>query len=360
MEKHGAFKKLIVSYPLTGREFVRYAWVEYNSHEEAKNALVGLTGSKISHGENGPEFEVQVHIHVRRNYDDMYGRTELVPAVFSDPDRMLIDLAQARRLMDTLDKEKEIEGNPLSESDPATASTPDLLRATLDKIVLYLRHVHYFDYYHGLEYFTEDSLLLHGGFVVLRGSPPNLAPSKPTAAAATQTLDARVNSRIDHPLTMEDLNGSKCVEKVIESEVDRHATQLEPEKVRCEHCQKLFKSIEFIKKHLLNKHPNLFQVPAQDEQFFVDYCADPHRVTASMAALARFERDSTKNRREWKDQGNQGQFKQRGRDGNVRGRGADRSSNGAPSSNANPLPVSPPPGTMVFWAPAPLRSLAVA
>lgn len=289
------FKRLIVSNANPGREFIRMAWAEYNSHEEAKNALISLSSQKFTPPSTGTEVELNVSIHVSRGNDDVYARTEVVSALFSDPDRMLIDLAQARRLMDTLDKEKEIENNPLNDTEQNGASTPELLQQTLDRIVVYLRRVHLFDYYRGQEYLTEDSMILHSGSNVLRGVS-GLAPAR-VANNVASICDELVNKRIETTVSLASFAPASQIERVVNEKHYQHCTVLEPEKVRCDKCQKLFKGVEFVKKHFINRHADIFMPLAEEEQFFQNYMADPSKLTASTLSLARFDRDGGKGKR---------------------------------------------------------------
>eukprot|EP01122_Echinamoeba_exundans_P016446 TRINITY_DN8333_c0_g1_i1.p1 TRINITY_DN8333_c0_g1~~TRINITY_DN8333_c0_g1_i1.p1 ORF type:complete len:661 (+),score=77.86 TRINITY_DN8333_c0_g1_i1:138-2120(+) len=338
LEKHLAnispFQRLIVSNPNPARDFSRTGWVEYASHDEAKGALASLHGQKIT--SQNLSYDIQVAFHIQRTFDDTYGRTEVVPAVFSDADRMVIDLAQSRRLMETLDKEKGIYGNPLA--DPSQ-STGGQLQQTLDRIILYLKRVHLFDYYRGQEYMTEDSMILHAGLNVLRGVP-GLAPKY--FGNPTSLCDARVNKRIDHFMTLADLSPNTQLERVVGEKYTQHSTQLEAEKSRCDKCQKLFKGADFIKKHLINRHAEVFGAHIEEEQFFQNYLADPNKLTASAFSLARAEREIAKAR---KDKGHdKQQTPSRGGAGKPRQTRDERNSSVSAGVVPVPSPVSPATG----------------
>jgi hypothetical protein len=159
-------------------------------------------------------------------------------------------------------------------------------------------------------------------------------------------------------MTLADLSPNTQLERVVAEKYMQHSTQLEAEKARCDKCQKLFKGADFIKKHLINRHADVFGAHIEEEQFFQNYSADPYKLTASVFSLARTERENSKNR---KDKGHEKQAPAaRGGAGKSRPIREERISSAASAPSSAPNPVSPPAGAFLcffatsFPAPDPL------
>jgi hypothetical protein len=80
-----------------------------------------------------------------------------IPPVSSTEERAKKDLFLIKKLVNLLDAEKGIAfESPLSI--PDTVDSPTEVKKYLDLFIVYLRKVHFFDYYSALEFDTEDAL----------------------------------------------------------------------------------------------------------------------------------------------------------------------------------------------------------
>jgi len=74
--------------------------------------------------------------------------------------------------------------------------------------------------------------------------------------------------------------GGKDDEDELSKSCEAHIKQEDEGKYRCKLCNKLFKAVGFVEKHIANKHPEL--IKGIDElPFFNNFALDPHRIQPS-------------------------------------------------------------------------------
>ncbi|PPQ68654.1 hypothetical protein CVT24_005385 [Panaeolus cyanescens] len=71
--------------------------------------------------------------------------------------------------------------------------------------------------------------------------------------------------------------GGKSYEDELSKAVKQHIKQEDEGKFRCKTCQKLFKAVPFVEKHIANKHPELVK-QLDDIPYYNNFALDPHRI----------------------------------------------------------------------------------
>ncbi|RKO99276.1 hypothetical protein CXG81DRAFT_27956 [Caulochytrium protostelioides] len=187
----------------------------------------------------------------------------------------------------------------------------NLILRALDLLILYLRCVHFYDYYSGTMTQSLEDLLRRTTIMTRRapfplGAKPPPAPSSSRAAAAAATaaapssseaeaseasaaalaatIDKRVKLLMD-TLSPEELTklGVKDFGSEYERLVEDRIQQMAGEKYRCRLCSKPFKAPEFVKKHLGLKHPEMRADLQEQVTFYNNFVRDASKVAMSAA-----------------------------------------------------------------------------
>jgi len=269
------FIRLTISEPLRQKNFLRYAWATFASKEQASKALGELSGKKIH------DFELQMSI----NKPSASQRIHVAPPIASEDSRISKDLKSAAELCRQLDKEKQLEGFSLLKAIGEDGSIEDgkMSRVDiLDRLIAYLRFVHWFCYYCGEEYEDEDELLRKCGQTHWRGRKTTNTDLGMDANNDqwAQSLDQKIQLRINHPPDLNVLFGKNRVQRKLEELFEQHIIKIEEEKFRCGYCSKLFCGDNFVRKHINGKHMTEIEQAknkALEKQYFENYLADPRR-----------------------------------------------------------------------------------
>ncbi|KAK2165819.1 hypothetical protein LSH36_45g11011 [Paralvinella palmiformis] len=136
-----------------------------------------------------------------------------------------------------------IDDKPKDGNTDITVERDDELCKVLDKMILYLRIVHSFDYYSCVEYPKEDEMPHRCGIIHARGSAPN----------------------------------NKVSQQELEKFVKANTQELAKDKWLCPLSGKKFKGPEFVRKHLFNKHAEKVEEVKQEVAYFNNYLLDPKR-----------------------------------------------------------------------------------
>lgn len=197
---------------------------------------------------------------------------KLVPASSWSDERVSKDLAQAQRLVETLDAEKGIVGNPVHTAgggdqdmgDAAEGATSSWI-GKLDLLIEWLFRVHKLDYYGGkeglnlLEAVPEER--------TVRPPRPHLEKSQGDTAVLGasffDSLDSMWESRCRKGDPLREMLQEERVAKDMEEVVDRKISMVTDkdgnEYWRCKTCSKMFKGKEFVVKHVRNKHDDVLE-----------------------------------------------------------------------------------------------------
>lgn len=194
-------------------------------------------------------------------------------------------------LVDEADAEEEellgIDSNkPKSADDDIPMDRDENLIAVLDKLILYLRLVHSFDYYNAIEYPSEDEMPNRCGIIHARGPDPSgqVPPVKVTQNeinAWISSFEKKINPFLEFKdkLEMDEAKklGLKDAEVETEKFIQANTEELGKDKWMCPLSGKKFKGPDFVRKHILNKHVEHVDKVKNEVGFFNNYLLDPKR-----------------------------------------------------------------------------------
>ncbi|KAJ1567774.1 hypothetical protein HK405_004802 [Cladochytrium tenue] len=317
------FTHLALSDPRPDKKFYRIGWLAFNPDVVLEKAQAELDGKKID------DFILSLTPHMHQSQ-----RTRIIPAEFNVESRLEVDLANARRLAKALDIESGLDKMEGSGCDAVEARLSDVifmsemfneepaldeeelrdgddgegkresssstkhevvlkkLKKRLDLHIEYLRRVHWYDYYSGIEAASPEDFARRTWIYLRRqippgGIPPENNPNK-YAKSDFQRMSERLDTRIFmRTLILTDSWGGEELERMggknPETYLNKQLTakciaKVDTEKFRCTDCSKLFRGEEFVLKHIKGKHPRLAEEISEETEFFNAYVRDPNRV----------------------------------------------------------------------------------
>jgi hypothetical protein len=239
------FVSLSMSEPLKSQSFCRFAWVLYDTEEHCNESLTLLTGKLVT-----PDFRLAPV----RSQSSSRKEAKMQPP--HSAESITLDWRQSARLIRVLDLEKGISENSLLVSEDQFSEMADIQKEfQLDLQLLYLRRVHAYCFYCLDEYDDERMLSAKCGPAHIRS---RLDPEGGREANFDDRLELRLQPKpevkvyeqgvrlsqqdIELQRMLTDFEGKQIVEEV-------------DDKVRCNLCRKLFRGVEFVRKHIHNKHP---------------------------------------------------------------------------------------------------------
>ncbi|RHY30451.1 hypothetical protein DYB32_004315 [Aphanomyces invadans] len=305
IHNQGPFDELLLSDPLKKRDmdFERSAYILYPTAAAATAAMPKLQNLLVEAPEMPHPLRLQVMIYRAR-------APLKTPSYMSLPDRITYDFHQALHVATLLDKQSfddpSLGIEPILNDVDATKSDRD----RLDIVVAYLRRVHHFIYYAGVQCLDMGDVMHAYPAVFVRPAATERdieddkvtclvfspTPSTETSGAGwgawSVSLDEKIEAFIkaNAPSVVE---AKRVAELAMVQDIEtREEVALEPVynsytekagddgKHRCLLCTKLFKSLEFVKKHIRNKHPELVVekiVSAGESCMWDQYREDPDR-----------------------------------------------------------------------------------
>eukprot|EP00048_Salpingoeca_helianthica_P020939 m.9407 g.9407 ORF g.9407 m.9407 type:complete len:596 (+) comp5408_c0_seq1:27-1814(+) len=143
------------------------------------------------------------------------------------------------------------------------------------ELILYLRIVHSYDYYSAMEFDIENELAhrccmlsVHSVNVLLPLNNAD-APRLPHHIHMAQARLAPAPTSTSLATTSPEAATARCVAQ--------HTRQLKPDVFQCTACAKLFKTEDFVSKHVAAKHPDIITQATTDAVMLNNYLKDPHR-----------------------------------------------------------------------------------
>jgi len=261
------FVSLSMSEPIKGQALARYAWALFDSEESCQAGNEKLNRQVIT-----KEFTLSP-VKSKPNQKKLYRTAPQISHV-----RTKVDLEQTRALIEKLDTEKGIEKNPLPNM--STDDHPET--CLLDLNLIYLRKVHYYCYYSGEEY--EDERML-----AAKCSPAYIRPlKKPTELdkLTAETPDGWAEKVEEGYKARLGRDAPQLFDEYIEKKKEEFGTlktdQRSNDRFACMLCEKLFCGGEYVKKHLINRHPKEVEDHVEREannQMLENYIADPHKLS---------------------------------------------------------------------------------
>lgn len=341
--KGGAFKALYVSDPMkkSVSDFDRSAWIVYDSPERATEAMTKLQNAVLQDKDMSVPVRLQVSMHRPR-------APLKTPSSASLPQRLEWDLRQARTLALALDQMSILRHHPKEDQDAqkmsSKKSAQDLVsymssaddkfstKEQLDVLIVYLRRIHDYIYYAGVQchdrgdvLHTHPAIFCRPAFTEkdveddlerLKDYEQVVKEEDPEAETTTTKRSSKrrwsgwataLDEKIQHTLerdiktraerlerlesdlslveAQEDLALGSVYETYIrpveeESAKDESESDQASRRQRCTICTKLFKALVYVQKHIRNKHPEVvleLTNRAGEEWMWKHYSEDPER-----------------------------------------------------------------------------------
>ncbi|KAJ1653516.1 hypothetical protein IWQ61_006372 [Dispira simplex] len=303
------FQHVTLGEPNPAKKFHRFGWVKFAKGTNMTKAMATLDQTKLD------EFQFHFGYHRANNTT----RSRYAPEMCNSLERLKKDLDQCQRLVSHFDQETNDSPleEPVSGDDAMVGSTVELYgnhlisehlggrdgphpdqseadavaqaKLALDLRMIYLRRVHLYCYYCGVECDDLEDLLRRCGEQHSRRQPSGTIQRTQGSVNWLANLDDRVTNRLE-PLGERELlsQGGKSIDKEVEGQAQEHIERIEEGKYRCKLCNKLFKGETYVVKHIRNKHPdsvNLTSVQTEVD-FFNNYVKDSHRYQSHIQGTA--------------------------------------------------------------------------
>lgn len=268
-------------------DFDRSAWILYPSPESAMQATTALQNVHVMDNKMmRTPLSLQATIFRERH-------PILTPSFMSNPVRITHDLEKAvevAKLLDqyTFDDESVSTIEKVLESLPTTYTD----KQKLDVTIGYLRLVHFYSYYSGVHCRDMGDMLHTHPALMVRPTlkEDDREKEKPWGQWAVN-LDEKTQRHIDS-LAPEKVAAKREKERAVVEEVERKEEEqlesvyktyvevVDDSKQRCGLCKKLFRSAEFVRKHIRNKHPELVldrMAETGEKYMWAAFQEDPNR-----------------------------------------------------------------------------------
>merc|ERR1712098_456806 len=158
----------------------------------------------------------------------------------------------------------------------------------LDKLVLYLRIVHSYDFYNQNEYLLEDEMPNRCGLFHVRPAPAEHEDDPKEVTNYINRIETKFDffleekKEIDNELLMK--LGLRNEEDEIEKFIKANMQEVDSEKWLCTLSGKKFKAPEFVRKHIFNKWGEKVDEVKTESEFFNNYIKDEKRPRLPTAA----------------------------------------------------------------------------
>ncbi|KAJ3158093.1 hypothetical protein HDU86_003045 [Geranomyces michiganensis] len=282
------FQYLVLSDPRVLQNNLRVGWIIYKEGTDMQAVLDILNGKQIG------QFTLRMDLH--RWQEE---RPRSVPGELNTPARIRHDLAQITSLAAVLDEENgfapdsgaalvkarmhllnaeddnlDTEMATDADADAAIKKKEAQEKRALDLFIFYLRKVHNYDYYGGVETSSPEDFARRSSLSLRR------APVTRNNSTFCDKLDARIDVRINKPLDGPAITkmGGMLLETELEVFLAKKVKKEAEGKFRCTECSKLFKGEEFVKKHIRAKHPEVIMPITKEVEFFNTYVRDPTKA----------------------------------------------------------------------------------
>ncbi|ORZ08708.1 arsenite-resistance protein 2-domain-containing protein [Absidia repens] len=308
--KVNGFQYLALSEPSVTKKFHRIGWIHFSEETDMQKVFDELDNQKID--------DFTFHLAMNRKNQLTSGRSRrTAPDITNTPERLSVDLDQATQLAKAMDTELEKDGlqdvinrarsiiNTNSDtvdnkdhSDLSMDEGSDHLLATkkeLDMILVYLRHVHMYCYYCGLECDSIEELnrkclnphhrkVSSGGV----SDQKQMAKNERLTQQWIKSLDQRIRMKV-HPLNDEDLvkAGGRSLKSETDAYLSEHIQKEHDAKFKCKvgDCAKAFKGVEFVEKHIISKHGDEIQRIKDDVMYYNNYVCDPNHLVMATSNI---------------------------------------------------------------------------
>ncbi|KAI9303394.1 hypothetical protein BJ944DRAFT_232205 [Cunninghamella echinulata] len=292
--KVDGFQYLALSEPSPNKKFHRIGWIHFSEETNMQQVFEQLNNQKID--------DFIFHLAMNRKNQQPSGNRsgKTAPEIANTSERLALDLEQATQLAKVLDAELNVNGiqdiqqraqQVLDQLDDNKKEGDLKIKKELDMTLAYLRYVHMYCYYCGLECDSSEELGRkcldphHRKLPITTNT--NTTDSKQNnkneriSQQWAKNLDQRIRLKINPPDDDEIVKiGGKSVKSEIDAYINEHIQKEHDAKFKCKvgDCAKAFKGVEFVEKHILSKHNEEIQRIKDEATFYNNYVCDPNHL----------------------------------------------------------------------------------
>lgn len=290
---HPGFLRVAMSEAQPDRGFKRRAWITYKQMDQ--DSLRKLCWEYNAHKFNGQETKAIVNkemnnrvrytqfwfCHAKAAKADLKNVARLLTH-FEGEDCSLLDSIK-EYLIEEVNEEEQVLG--INEQNVAPfefTHEPEIMKA-LDKVVMYLRVVHSYDYYASTEYIGEDDMPQKVGIMFARPTPPSIYGDSPQDLLRDFIVaqKARIDHFIEKPTLSETEQkqlGKRNSDEEVENFIYQHTVEKKAGvKYICKLTKKKFTAPEYVRKHIFTRCGDKLDEVRTEVEFFNNYIADPKR-----------------------------------------------------------------------------------
>jgi len=308
--KYPGYLRLSLSEPQPERNWLRKGWASFSRDTKIKEICFSLSSVRFKDVELSPVIN-----------KDLSQRIRTVLAIANDKSQMRSDLMAVSNLVTLLDKQWNLwdkkaddpadilpaSTNPLLENitefmiEEMSAEEDELLgyssnsssadhkaveRDTelanvLDRLIIYLRLVHSIDFYNAAHYQAEHEMPNRCGIFHVRADCSQFSTNESDLSQYKEDFSKKIKKLSKSWDTVPDEDtpnlGLKDETEAVEIFVQANTEELGNDKYLCPLSGKKFKGVEFVRKHIFNKHAERVDEVKKDVQFFNHYIKDPRR-----------------------------------------------------------------------------------
>lgn len=282
--KLDGFDYLALSDPQAIKRYHRTGWVNYKDGVDIDNYLK----NQLSH----PKIDTFT-LYISKCDTPITTKAKVAPPISNTPDRLRQDVGNIKKLSTHL----ESTYNAISNNDHSINISQHItnrlaklnisdhtarLKKELDLYILYLRNAFNTCYYSASIHDFKEELVRKSCIYYRNTTTPS--PTHEDAYDSHKSenwmkhLDEKISSLIEPNFDHVAYGGFNYDDEVT-AVVTKLIKKEDENKFRCLECTKLFRAMEFIEKHILNKHSNVIEVDKLDDILaFNNYIRDPNRV----------------------------------------------------------------------------------
>merc|ERR1719391_390876 len=293
MMKYPGFLRLSLSDPSNLAGFkTRKAWVTFSQDTKVKEVCVSLgddlgpvINKELSKKIRLNSCVISAHEPVVRN--DIQIASQLITCLdnkwglFNIGGAILLTNVQDYLVQESSAEEDELLG-VVSESEEQDSKIKinKAMIEYLDKLILYLRIVHSFDFYNGVEYNHEDLMPHKFGMIHVRGPDSIDLIKYEQVLGHNKSQSELMKGFLEKPI-FTDIElaalGRKYEEAEVEKFIQDNIVEVAKERFLCPLSGKKFKGPDYVRKHILSRFNDRVENVRMSTQFFNNYLRDPKR-----------------------------------------------------------------------------------
>ena len=304
LSKYPGFVRLALSEPTQDSDYkTRKAWASFTKETNVKNICIDLAELEFGGRAMGAVVnkvlskKVRINTIVFLSHDkvvrnDIRLASKIIRKMDQEwnlseqgGDRLLVDLAD--HLVEVANAEEdELLGITHDEETKEVfdLEVNDDLTQYLDKLILYLRIVHSFDYYNCIEYHHEDDMPNKFGLIHIRGRGSKERLLRRIVEAHMKSQEDKMRPFMEKVTSLSDLEvtalGIRDEDQEVERFIQANIQEIKPGRFLCPLSGKKFKGEEYVRKHIESKFADRLEEVRNVVKSFNNYLRDRNRPQA--------------------------------------------------------------------------------